>query len=197
MHQVLSVIVAFICHKNGNEAHKIKLDNVEYERVNRFCYLGDMFSPSSEAEASSITWVSTGWKKFRELLPLLTSRVFSHKMKGNIYKACVRSAMLYGRETWPVKRDNTCRLQRTEMQISRWMCSISLWSCSKCASGGLATQKGWIPTTGLVSGEAGDWGCCRKGKTTENMGSSCAEWFTTPSPQERICTRLQWMERCY
>ena len=57
----LTIAPSFKCHsclhlpKNGNEVHKIKLDNVEYERVNRFCYLGDMFSPSSAAEASSIT----------------------------------------------------------------------------------------------------------------------------------------------
>ena len=30
--------------------------------------------------------------------------------------------MLYGDETWPVKIEDTCRLQRTD----RWMCSISL-----------------------------------------------------------------------
>ena len=112
--------------ENGNEAHKIKLGNVEYERVNKFCYLGDMPSAGGGGKASSVTQVRTGWKKFRELLPLSTSRVFLHKMKGNIYKACVRSAMLYGSETWPAKREGTCRLQQTEMQIARWMCHISL-----------------------------------------------------------------------
>ena len=29
-----------------------------------------------------------------------------------------------------------------------------LWSCSKCVSGGLATYKGWILATGLISAEA-------------------------------------------
>ena len=47
-------------------------------------------------------------------------------MKGSIYKACVRSIMLYGNETWPVKRKDTCRLQRTEMQMARLMYNISL-----------------------------------------------------------------------
>ena len=47
-------------------------------------------------------------------------------MKGNIYKACLRSATLYGIETWLVKLEDKCRLQRTEMQMPRWMCSISL-----------------------------------------------------------------------
>ena len=101
----LTITSSFKCHgclhspENGNEAHKIKLGDVDYGRVNKFCYLGDMLSAGGGAEASSITRVRTGWKKFRELLPLLTSRVILHKMKDNIYKACVRSAMLYSSET--------------------------------------------------------------------------------------------------
>ena len=93
----------------------------EYEGVNKFYYLGDMLSAGGGPKASSITRVRTGWKKFKELLPLLTFRVFSHKMKGY-----VRSAMLYGSETRPVKKEDTCRLQRTEMKIARWICNISL-----------------------------------------------------------------------
>ena len=57
---------------------------IEYERVNKFYYLGDMLSAGGGPKANSITRVRTGWKKFRELLPLLTFRVFSHKMKANI-----------------------------------------------------------------------------------------------------------------
>ena len=64
--------------------------------------------------------------KFRELLPLLTVRMFSHKIKGNIYKACHRRAMLCGSAIWPAKREDTCRLQWTGMQMARWMCNISL-----------------------------------------------------------------------
>ena len=98
--------------------------------MDKFCNLGDMLSAgggAEMAEASSITRIRTGWKKFRELLPLLTSRVFSHKMKGNIYKGCVRSAMLYGSETWLVKIEDNRRLpERTEMQMARWVCSIIL-----------------------------------------------------------------------
>ena len=106
----------FKCHsclyppESEKEAHKFKLGNFDYERVDKFFYIGIMLSAGGGAEASSITRIRIGWKKFRELLPLLTSRVFSHKMKGNIYKACVSSAMLDRSETWPVKIEDTCRL---------------------------------------------------------------------------------------
>ena len=110
-----------------NEAAKmIKLGNSDYEVVDQFCYLGDMLSAGGGAQASSIMRVRSGWKKFRELLPLLTFRMFSHRMEGRLYAACVRSVMLYGSETWPVKEEEVCRLEHTEMQMVRWMCNVSL-----------------------------------------------------------------------
>ena len=45
----------------------------------------DTLSDSGGAEASSIYRIRTGWKKFLVLLPILTLRVFLHKIKGNIY----------------------------------------------------------------------------------------------------------------
>ena len=36
--------------------------------VNQFCYLGDMTSSGSEAEASTIARVRSGWKSFGVLL---------------------------------------------------------------------------------------------------------------------------------
>ena len=38
------------------------------------------------------------------------------KMKGKVYRCCVRSAILYGSETW-------CLLRRTERAMVRAMCS--------------------------------------------------------------------------
>ena len=66
------------------------------------------------------------WKKFCELLPLLTSRTFSLKKKGALYEACVRSVMLYGSETWPAKEEDIARLHRTDMSMLRWMSHVSL-----------------------------------------------------------------------
>ena len=34
--------------------------------------------------------------------------------------------MLYDCEAWPVNIKGTCKLQRTEMEMVRWMCSINL-----------------------------------------------------------------------
>jgi len=38
----------------------------------------------------------------------------------------VRSSMLHGSETWPVRKENVVALQRAEMRMVRWMCGVKL-----------------------------------------------------------------------
>jgi len=56
----------------------------------------------------------------------LTGRTFPLRTKGRLYQACVRSVMLYGSETWPVKEEDVVRLERNDMRMIRWMCGVSL-----------------------------------------------------------------------
>ena len=48
------------------------------------------------------------------------------KMKGRIYQSCVRSAMLYGSETWCLKENEVAILRRTERAMRRAMCGVRL-----------------------------------------------------------------------
>ena len=38
----------------------------------------------------------------------------------------MRSSMLHGSETWPVRKENVVGLQRAEMRMVRWMCGVKL-----------------------------------------------------------------------
>ena len=38
----------------------------------------------------------------------------------------MRSCMLHGSETWPVRKENEVALQRAEMRMVRWMCGVKL-----------------------------------------------------------------------
>ncbi len=129
----LNAVLDFKCKKCTGEV-SVFLEQPELlvvgedslESVDKFCYLGDMISAAGGAGYSSVARIRSGWKKFRELLPLLTSRVFSHHMKGRIFEACVRSVMLYGSETWAVKTDDLTRMDRNDMRMIRWMCGVTL-----------------------------------------------------------------------
>ena len=43
-------------------------------------------------------------------------------MKGKIYRCCVRSAILYGSETWCLKENEKAILRRAERAMVRAMC---------------------------------------------------------------------------
>ena len=76
--------------------------------------------------AGGIARVRSGWSKFRELLPLLTSRALPLSTKGRVYQACVHSVMMYGSETWPVRAEDMCCMERNDMRMIQWMCNVSL-----------------------------------------------------------------------
>ena len=49
-------------------------------------------------------------------------------MRGRLYSSCVQSSMLCGSETWPIGKENTVVVQRTEMRMRmvRWTCGVKL-----------------------------------------------------------------------
>ena len=69
-------------------------------------------------ELSTTTHVKTAWKKFKELLPVLSSCHLSFKTPGHLYSSCVWSAMLHASETWLLTKPNIQRLQRNDRQWS-------------------------------------------------------------------------------
>ena len=85
-----------------------------------------MIGAGGGAEEASRTRVKCSWGKFRELSPILTARGASLKLKGKIYRTCVRSVLVYGSETWAMKVEDLHRLVRTERMMVRWMCGVTL-----------------------------------------------------------------------
>jgi len=96
------------------------------ELVDKFCYLGDMLSVDRDADAAVETRIRIGWNKFRQLVPLLTNKDISLTVRGRLYSSCVRSSMLHGSETWPVRNKNEVALQRAEMRMVKQMCGMKL-----------------------------------------------------------------------
>ena len=100
--------------------------SAKLELVDKFCYLGDMLSVDGDADAAVEARIRIGWNKFRQLVPLLINKDVSLIMRGRLYSSCVRSSMLHGSEAWPVRKENVVTLQRAEMTMVRWMCSVKL-----------------------------------------------------------------------
>ena len=106
---------------DGRPQNEVQVGPDKLEVVASFCYLGDMLSAGGVCEIMVTTPMKTAWKKFRELLTILTSLHLSDKTRGHVYSSCVCSTMLHASETWPLTKKN---LQRNDRAMIRQICSI-------------------------------------------------------------------------
>ena len=84
---------------DGRPKKEVQVGPDKLEVVASFCYLGDMLLAAGGCELSTTTRVKTAWKKFKDLLPVLSSRHLSFKTRGHVYSSCVLSAMPHASET--------------------------------------------------------------------------------------------------
>ena len=74
----------------GERMENLNLENREVLKgASQFCYLGDMLNGEGGSRLASISRVRYGWKKFRELSGILTSKKMPLRLKGKVYGACV------------------------------------------------------------------------------------------------------------
>ena len=96
------------------------------ETVSKFSYLGDRLNATGGCETAVTARSKIGWVKFRICSEILKGRRFSLKIKGKVYKSCVRSAMLYGSEAWCLREKEMVILRRKERATIRAMCGVKL-----------------------------------------------------------------------
>ena len=98
----------------------------QVEFVKSFCYLRDRLNATGKSKAAVTAGTRIRWIKFREYGELRYGRKFSLKMKGRIRPSCVRSAVLYGSETWCLRENEMAILRRTEKAKMRATCGVKL-----------------------------------------------------------------------
>ena len=199
---------------DGRPQNEVQVGPDKLEVVASFCYLGDMLPAGGGCEIAVTSPVKTAWKKFRELLPVLTSRHLSYKTRGHVYSSCVRSAMLHASETWPLTKTNLQRLQRNDRAMIRQICSTKPEDVATIRSSELLTKLEledldlmlresrllWFGHVGRSSGAIrtacdiqieGRRGPGRPKLTWKKLTErDCREWkLTTVDPQERSTWR--------
>ena len=105
---------------------EVVLDGDNLETVSEFCYLGDLVTREGGTEAAVTARISAGWRKFRELSGVLCGRGVSNRLKGILYKTCVRTAMTYGSETWAAKAEDLKRMTTADMRMVRLMAGVRM-----------------------------------------------------------------------
>ena len=103
----------------------IILQGQNFERVNTFKYLGATLAENGDLDAEMAHRIQSGWKNWKRVSGILCDRRISLKVKGKVYKTVVRPAMLYGAETWSVKKAQEKKLDVAEMRMLRWMSGVT------------------------------------------------------------------------
>nr|XP_027212092.1 uncharacterized protein LOC113805296 [Penaeus vannamei] len=79
------------------------MDDEIIKRIPAFKYLGSHVTEDGELDVEVKQRLQSGWQAWR-FSGVLCDKKISARLKGKVYKTTVRPAILYGSETWPIKR---------------------------------------------------------------------------------------------
>ena len=94
------------------------------ERVQEFCYLGNVFDCEGGVERAVRARVAAAWMKWRELSTLLTRDGIGVRTRGSIYSACIRPVLLYGSETWTLTERLNGVLRGCDRRMLRYLAGV-------------------------------------------------------------------------
>ena len=110
---------------NEHQDAEIQLQGEPLKRVKTFTYLGSTLAEDGELDAEVTHRVQSGWKNWKRVSGVLCDRRMNMKVKGKVYRTVVRPALMYGAETWALKKAQEKKLEVAEMRMLRWMCGVT------------------------------------------------------------------------
>ena len=120
-----TVYLRFIVDGNLDGNSDIKIQGENLERMNTFKYLGATLAENGDLDTEMMHRLQSGWKHWKRISGILCDRRISFRVKGKIYKRVVRLAMIYGAETWAMKKTQEKKLDVAEMRRLRWMIGVT------------------------------------------------------------------------
>lgn len=103
----------------------VKLEDSDVERVECFKYLGSKINPQNDLEPEVSSRVKAGWANWRKTTGILCDKKVPLEIKGKVYKSVVRPSLLYGSETWSLRKDQEKRIDVNEMRMLRFSCGVT------------------------------------------------------------------------
>ena len=112
-----SVYMRFNVDGNLDGNSDINVQGHNLERVNTFKYLGATLAENGDLDAEMARRIQSGWKNWKRISVILCDRTISLRVMGKVYKTVVRPAMMYGAETWAVKKVHEKKWDVAEMRM--------------------------------------------------------------------------------
>ena len=108
-----------------SENGEVSLQGEVLKRVEKFKYSGSTVAEDGDLEAEITNRVQAGWKNWKKVSGVLCDKRVGIKLKGKVHKTVVRPTMMYGAETWAIKKTQEKKLDVAEMRMLRWMCGVT------------------------------------------------------------------------
>ena len=110
---------------NEDRDSEISMEGVRLNGVENFKYLSSKVASDGNMDAEIMHRVQAGWRNWRKMSGVLCDRKINVRLKGKVYETVVSPAMMYGTETWPLKKTQERKSEVEEMKMLRWMCGVT------------------------------------------------------------------------
>ena len=104
----------------------ITLEGKSIDEVESYIYLGKKVTHDGDLLPEIKRRVALGWAAFSKVDNLMRSRTTSMQTKRKIFNEYIMPVMIYGSETWPLKKSLTDRLAVAQRKMERIMLGITL-----------------------------------------------------------------------
>ena len=69
--------------------------------------------------------VGRGWQKWRSLTGVMCDKKMPLKLKGKVYRTVIRPVIMYGSETWAMRKEDEKMMETAEMKMLRLTTGIT------------------------------------------------------------------------
>ena len=108
------------------ELHVMSGNGGELEQATSFKYLGSVISEEGGCDLEVRQRTKAAWAKWRQVSGVILDKRVPLKLRIKVYKTVIRPVLLYGAETWALRRKEEGILEKTEMRMLRWILGVSL-----------------------------------------------------------------------
>ena len=115
---------AMVIGKNKDKM-EIKINGQEIECVDKFVYLGSLITNDNSCSQEVKRRIAIAGEAFGSLNEIWKSKNVSRRSKMKVFNSCVVSTLLYGCETWTLRKIDTEKLDAFERKCFRKMLGIS------------------------------------------------------------------------
>jgi len=182
---------------NVNNPAPIKLGNEVLRYVDRFTYLGRVFTKGGGADEDINRRLSKARTAFRMLEPVWRSSQYSYITKIKLYQSCVVSVLLYGSECWKMTDTGACKVNTFHTK-TLWRIMKIFWPLT-ITNKVLLQKCGSLPMSQTIMKHRWTWIGHVLQQDEESLAKMALYWIPEGKrhqEDQRLHGREQWNWKC-